>query len=91
MVLETRKLENSLGDGFKKVEKNEKQSIIVQRRGIRAKKKLFKGNKIKKEMLVYLRPCPRNALNPYEKNKIIGKTLIKNIEEGEIINCKKIK
>ena len=42
-------------------------------------------------MLVYLRPCPRNALNPYEKNKIIGKTLIKNIEEGEIINCKKIK
>tara|TARA_Y100000590_G_scaffold304317_1_gene343132 strand:+ start:3208 stop:4272 length:1065 start_codon:yes stop_codon:yes gene_type:complete len=91
MVLETRKLENSLGDGFKKVEKNEKQSIIVQRRGIRAKKKLFKGNKIKKEMLVYLRPCPKNALNPYEKNKILGKTLIKNIEEGEIINCKKIK
>jgi len=91
MVLETKKLENSLGDGFKKVEENEKQSIIVQRRGIRAKKKLFKGNKIKKEMLVYLRPCPKNALNPYEKNKILGKILIKDIEDGEIINCQKIK
>ena len=91
MVLETRKLENSLGDGFKKVEENEKQSIIVQRRSIRAKKKLFKGNKIKKEMLVYLRPCPKNALNPYEKNKILGKFLIKDIEEGDIINCEKIK
>ena len=91
MVEETRTLESSLGDGFKRVEGNEKHSIIVQRRSIRAKKKLFKGNKIKKEMLIYLRPCPKGALNPYEKNKLLGKILTKNIEEGDIITCKKIK
>ena len=91
MVLETRVLEKSLGDGSKKVELNEKNSIIVQRRGIRAKKKLFKGDKITEQMLVYLRPCPRTALNPYEKSKIIGKTLTRDILKGEIITCEKTK
>ena len=89
MVLETRILESSLGDGFKKVESNEKNSIIVQRRGIRAKKKLFKGNKITENMLTYLRPCPKKALNPYEKNKILGRVLTKDIDKGDIITCKK--
>ena len=91
MVLETRVLEKSLGDGSKKVELNEKDSIIVQRRGIRAKKKLFKGHKITEEMLVYLRPCPKGALNPYEKNKILGKILIKDIAKGDIVTCEKTK
>ena len=91
MVLETRILEKSLGDGSKKVELNENNSIIIQRRGIRAKKKLFKGDKITEQMLVYLRPCPRTALNPYEKSKIIGKTLTRDILKGDIITCEKTK
>ena len=91
MVFETRILEKSLGDGYKKVESNEKDSIVVQRRSIRAKEKLHKGNKITQKMLVYLRPCPRGALNPYEKNKILGKVLTRDIAKGDIITCKKIK
>ena len=42
-------------------------------------------------MLTYLRPCPRGALNPYEKNKILGKILTKNIAKGDIITCEKTK
>ena len=37
MVKRTRNLEKSLGDGIKKIEKNELQSSVVQRRSIRAK------------------------------------------------------
>ena len=37
MITESRKLENSLGDGFKKIERNEAKAAIVQRRAIRAK------------------------------------------------------
>ena len=91
MVGETRKLEKSLGDGIKKIEHNERESSIIQRRGIRANRKLYKGTIIKENVLSYLRPCPKNALNPYEKNKILGKKLIRNLVEGEIINCKNTK
>lgn len=91
MVAETRKLEKSLGDGIKKIELNERESSIIQRRSIRANQKLYKGTIIKENVLSYLRPCPKNALNPYEKNKILGKKLVRNLEEGEIINCKNTK
>lgn len=91
MVEETRILENSLGDGSKKIEGNENQSVVVQRRAIRAKKKLLKGQKIKSQMLTYLRPCPKEALNPYEKYKILNKILKKNIAKGDIVTCEKTK
>jgi len=91
MVEETRILENSLGNGYKKVEKNENQSVIVQRRSIRAKEKSFKGEVVKEQMLTYLRQCPPGALNPYEKKKIINKTLSRNIPKGDVITCEDTK
>jgi N-acetylneuraminate synthase len=91
MVYETRVLEKSLGDGHKIIEKNELQSSVIQRRSIRSKYNLKKGTIIKKKHLVYLRPCPKNGLNPFEENKIIGKKLKKNILREEIINCKNTK
>ena len=42
MIKASRELEKSLGDGFKKLEKNERDSVIVQRRGVWTNKKLFK-------------------------------------------------
>ena len=91
MVIQTRILEKSMGDGIKKIEDNEKQSSIVQRRSIRASVYLKKGTVIKKKHLQYLRPCPKNGLNPYEDYKIIGKKLTRNINKEEIINCKNTK
>jgi sialic acid synthase SpsE len=87
MVKQTRILEKSLGDGKKRIEINEKTSSIVQRRAIRLNRQLKKGTKIEEKFLSYLRPCPKNGLNPYEKKKILGKKLKRNLEEGEIINC----
>jgi sialic acid synthase SpsE len=91
MVDETRMLENSLGDGHKKIEQNEEDAVIVQRRSIRAAKNLFKNEKIKESSLIFLRPAPKNSLAPYEKRKILNKTLKKDITKGDLINWSKIK
>ena len=32
-----------------------------------------------------LRPCPKNALPPYEIKKVINKKLKKNIKNGDVI------
>ena len=79
MVKETRKLEESLGDGYKTIQNNEKLSSIVQRRSIRAKHRIHKGKKISKKDLVYLRPAPKNSLLPMYKNQIIGKRIKRTI------------
>ena len=41
MVEVVRELERALGNGIKKVEENEKNTVIIQRRSLRAKKRKF--------------------------------------------------
>ena len=90
MIDETRLLEKTLGDGFKKIEKNEKKSIIVQRRSIRAKTNIMKNTTIKRKMLINLRPITKNGLPPYQVKKILNKKAKKNIKVHEEITWKKI-
>jgi len=85
MVDRTRELENSLGLGVKRVEDNELETVILQRRAIRVKSDLAIGSKITEKDLEFLRPCPSDALPPYELKKIIGKVLAKNIKSGDHI------
>ena len=33
----------------------------------------------------FLRPCPKNGINPYEFEKLISKKLKKSIKQGDII------
>jgi len=91
MVDRTRELESSLGVETKKVEDNEKETVILQRRAIRAKKYLGSGCVIRKEDLEFLRPCPEDALPPYELGKILNKELVEEIQLGEYIKWKSIK
>ena len=74
MVDKTRRLELALGSSIKKVEFNEKQTQIVQRRSIRLKCDKKKGEKINIDDIYYVRPCPADAL-PIHINPV-GKTLI---------------
>ena len=85
MVDRSKELEASLGGMTKKIEKNEVNSVIVQRRSIRVKKSLKIGSEIKVEDLEFLRPNPKDSLPPYLKNKIIGKKLKKNKISGDFI------
>lgn len=73
----------TLGDGTKRIEKNEENAFIVQRRSIVCKKDLKKGHIIDAQDLDYLRPCPPNSFHPYEKNLVIGKTLQKDKNQNE--------
>jgi len=88
MIISSRKVELAMGDGIKKVEKNEKDTIIIQRRAIRANKFIKKGSIIKYNDLINLRPCPKTGLNPYEFKRVINKKAKKNINFHEIINKK---
>ena len=85
MVLASRELELSLGLEEKKIEKNEINSAIVQRRALRALKNINKNSIISKNDLIYLRPCPVNAISPNQEAKVIGKKLNKDILKGELI------
>jgi sialic acid synthase SpsE len=75
----------ALGNGIKKVEENENNTVIVQRRAIRATQDLKVGHVITNEDLIMLRPCPKNALPPYEITKVLGKSLSREIKQGDFI------
>ena len=85
MVSETRVLESMLGDGIKKVEDNEKKTIIVQQRCLRLKLDLKPGDIIDESMIEALRPCPKNGIKPYETESILNKKLTKSISSGDHI------
>lgn len=63
MVDNTRILERSLGGLIKKVEENEKQTVVVQRRGLYTKQDIKIGSKINLEMLEAKRPCIKGSVN----------------------------
>ena len=84
MVKETRLLERALGDGVKRIEANEVDSAIVQRRALRYRRDLKKGNKIGREDLIALRPCPANGLTPFEIDSLIGRSLKRDVSKDEL-------
>ena len=88
MIKETRLLEKSLGYGIKRIEKNEKQSSIIQRRSIWANENIEKGKIITRKMLSILRPCPKKSISIFNLEKIIGKKTKKNINKFELITKK---
>jgi len=91
MVDRSRELEMALGTDLKKIEKNELETVIVQRRSLHANKFIKKGSKINKNDIINLRPCLKGSINPYEFGLVKNKILKKNIEKGEIILWKNLK
>ena len=85
MVKETRRIEKALGDGIKKIEKNEISTSVVQKRAFYAFSEIKKGQKIKRDMLIPLRPCVKNSYSPDQLSTLIKKKSIKNIKAGECI------
>jgi len=85
MVKATRLLEKSLGDGIKKIEANEEDSAIVQRRALRYRGNLRSGLQLSKSEIIALRPCPKNGLSPSEVDTIIGKVLTRDVSDDQLI------
>lgn len=91
MVDRTRELEYALGGSIKKVEDNEKETSILQRRCLRASKDLKIGDIITSDMIEALRPAPKGSILPYEIDEIIGKKLNNNIVFGADLKWSDIK
>jgi N-acetylneuraminate synthase len=85
MVERTRELENALGCGIKRVEDNEKETVVIQRRAIRAATNLVAGTTLTRKHIDVLRPCPADGLPPYCIDKLIGKQIRHDIKAGEHI------
>ncbi|WBX76165.1 N-acetylneuraminate synthase family protein [Tenacibaculum ovolyticum] len=73
----------ALGDGEKRVEPNEEQSKLVQRRCLRVVNNLKKGHILSNDDFVALRPISAGGFEPYQKINLIGKKLLQDIEAGE--------
>lgn len=85
MVNRTRELEDALGSGIKQIEENEKKTVVLQRRAIRATANLFTGNILKRDHLTVLRPCPLDGIPPYQINNCIGRRISRDINAGDYL------
>lgn len=83
MVERTRELENALGVGIKRVEDNEKETVVLQRRAIRIVADLSVDSILKRDHLTVLRPCPEDGLPPYLMEDIVGRRVRRDISAGE--------
>ena len=85
MVYSTQQLTDCLGDGIKKIEKNEENAFIVQRRSCTAINNIEVDTIIDSDDIDILRPCPEGSVHPFEKNDIIGRKVKKKIFKGDSI------
>ena len=83
MVLRTRELELALGQSAKVIAGNERETLIVQRRCLRAARELSVGELLTRDAIVALRPAPEESIPPHRLDDVLGLTLSKRIEEGE--------
>jgi len=82
MVDRTRELERAMGSGDKTVAANEEQTVIVQRRCLRAARDIQIGETFSRDMIDVLRPATPGAIMPYEIDAVIGLRALINIPEG---------
>lgn len=85
MVDRTRELELSLGDGVKRIEGNETETVVIQRRALRAKSDIPAGTVLTIDHLEALRPCPPDALPPHRQADVAGKKTTRQITAGDHI------
>lgn len=83
MVDRSLELFYSLGDGIKRVEENELNSKIVQRRAIRCKYDLMPGEIITREKVEFLRPIPGDGIEPHRFDEIINKSILTKMQKGD--------
>jgi sialic acid synthase SpsE len=83
MVDRTRELERALGSPDKVVAGNEKDTVVVQRRCLRAACDIQAGVKITRSMIQVLRPATPGGILPFEINAVIGTRAIVDIPLGK--------
>ena len=85
MVDRTRELESALGTSLKVVEENERETVVLQRRCLRAAVDLGPGTVLQPDMLEPLRPAPLDAVMPFDLSRVVGKILTHALPAGEYL------
>jgi sialic acid synthase SpsE len=85
MVDRTRELEYALGSPRKFVADNEKQTVVVQRRSLRATADLKAGTVLQAGMLEALRPAPVDGIAPFDLSRVLGRKLIADLAQGDYL------
>lgn len=75
MVRHSLDLFEALGDGEKRIEENEKESAVIQRRALYAVRELEAGSEIAPGDLFPLRPIRPDGIPPFEAETLMGKRL----------------
>lgn len=83
MVDRTREVEYALGDGKKIVEQNELETVVIQRRCLRATRDLPAGTTLGDGDLTPLRPAPSDSIPPFRQRDVIGRTLTRLLKRGD--------
>jgi sialic acid synthase SpsE len=83
MVDQTRLLEAALGSTQKFMALNEIDSVVVQRRCLRAARDLNPGEVLNRSDIHVLRPATPGGIAPHEIDLVVGKTLLSGIASGQ--------
>ncbi|MBC8185063.1 N-acetylneuraminate synthase family protein [candidate division KSB1 bacterium] len=80
----------ALGDSQKKIEENEQETAVLQRRGLRFTKNLLAGHIIEEQDLFPLRPRNSDGIPPYEITNLVGKELKRDVKADDYIRWEDI-
>ena len=83
MVTATRQLERALGSANKTIAENEHDTVVVQRRCLRAAQDIKAGQTLTREMIAVLRPATPGAIMPYDIEQVVGRTARQDIPAGQ--------
>jgi N-acetylneuraminate synthase len=83
MVDRTRELEAAMGSADKRVAENESETVVLQRRCLRATRALPAGHTLQAGDLEPLRPAPADGVFPYDLPRVLGRTLAKGLAHGQ--------
>lgn len=72
MVDRSRELESALGTSMKRVEDNESETVIIQRRAVRARTAIKAGEVITRDQLTVLRPCLPDLVPADRLDEVVG-------------------
>jgi len=85
MVDRSRELEQALGSTLKRVEPNETETVIVQRRAVRARRALPAGTVLTRDDLIVLRPATPGAVSASHVGDAVGRRLSRDLEADDAV------
>lgn len=83
MVNNTRQLEMALGSADKTIAENEQETVVLQRRCLRAAREIHAGDVLTRDMLSVLRPATHGAILPPEIEQVVGTRALSDIPAGK--------